>query len=233
VKVTDLVNSVLKSHQSHLRSKAIQLEKRFESEELVPANPEDIKNAFSNLIVNVVDVVSKGEKVRVQVRNSHDWQGSEREGVRMTVTTGGRIPKEKLEELFEPFFTPKTEAGTGLGLWVAMDLVRRHGGSLQVRRSARRGQLGSCFSVFVPKEEVLADTVPALGAVGVDDSAAARALGNHGSFRRSLGVVEEARTEKTVRGIRSKLSAAARKKIAAAQRERWAKLKQQTLKKGT
>jgi hypothetical protein len=42
-----------------------------------------------------------------------------------------------------------------------------------------------------------------------------------------------AQTEKTVRRVRRKLSAAARKRIAAAQRLRWAKVKQQALKKVT
>jgi len=138
----------------------------------VSASSEDLKNAFSNIVVNVLGVVSKGEIVRVQVRDGHDWKRSEREGVRITVATRARIPKEKLEKLFEPFFRTKAGGGTGLGLWLATGLVRRHGGSLQVRHSARRGQSGTSFSVFVPKGEALAAT-PAfksgIGSAGVDD----------------------------------------------------------------
>ena len=53
------------------------------------------------------------------------------------------------------------------------------------------------------------------------------------AFRKLVGKAGHrvaARTEQTVRRVRRKLSAAARKKIAAAQRVRWAKLKQQALK---
>jgi signal transduction histidine kinase len=61
--------------------------------------------------------------------------------------TGSGISRENLQHIFEPFFTTKEAFGTGLGLWVTNDIVRRHGGKLRVR--SRAGQ-GTVFSVMLP-----------------------------------------------------------------------------------
>jgi signal transduction histidine kinase len=50
-------------------------------------------------------------------------------------------------KIFDPFFTTKGMAGTGLGLWVSEDIVKRHGGALRVR--SRRGN-GTAFTLFLP-----------------------------------------------------------------------------------
>jgi signal transduction histidine kinase len=63
---------------------------------------------------------------------------------------GGGIKPEVRSRIFEPFFTTKGQKGTGLGLWVARDLVLKHAGFIQVRSSVCPGRTGSCFFVFFP-----------------------------------------------------------------------------------
>ena len=54
--------------------------------------------------------------------------------------TGIGIPKEHLENLFEPFFSTKAEGkGVGLGLSVSYGIISKHEGSIQVESSSRAG----------------------------------------------------------------------------------------------
>ena len=50
---------------------------------------------------------------------------------------GTGMPPEVIEKIFNPFFTTKpTNQGTGLGLSISNDIVRRHGGTIQVQSEA-------------------------------------------------------------------------------------------------
>jgi signal transduction histidine kinase len=61
---------------------------------------------------------------------------------------GPGIPHEYRQSLFEPFFTTKP-GGTGLGLYVSHDIVKRHGGGLRARSESGRG---ASFVVELPLE---------------------------------------------------------------------------------
>jgi CheY-like chemotaxis protein len=61
--------------------------------------------------------------------------------------TGVGMDEQQLEQLFEPFFSTKGEAGVGLGLATVYGIVRQSGGFITVRSTPRRG---SSFSVHLP-----------------------------------------------------------------------------------
>jgi signal transduction histidine kinase len=52
--------------------------------------------------------------------------------------------------IFEPFFTTKENTGTGLGLWIALEIVQKHRGSIRVRSRTDGPTTGTVFSMFVP-----------------------------------------------------------------------------------
>jgi hypothetical protein len=52
--------------------------------------------------------------------------------------------------LFEPFVSTKGDTGTGLGLWISSEIVRRHNGKIQVRSSSLSQSSWTVFSVFLP-----------------------------------------------------------------------------------
>ena len=60
--------------------------------------------------------------------------------------TGRGISEADLARIFEPFFSTRTK-GTGLGLWVTQDIVRHHGGRIEVESEEGRG---TTFQIILP-----------------------------------------------------------------------------------
>ncbi|MDQ6630562.1 MAG: ATP-binding protein, partial [Verrucomicrobiota bacterium] len=65
--------------------------------------------------------------------------------------TGGGIPQEQINRIFEPFYTTKKK-GTGLGLMIVQRIVREHGGRIELE--SRVGQ-GTMFRLWFPLREKL------------------------------------------------------------------------------
>ena len=64
--------------------------------------------------------------------------------------TGHGIPAHILPTIFEPFVTTKGETGTGLGLWVSDEIIRKNGWSMRVHTSTRPTCSGTVFSILMP-----------------------------------------------------------------------------------
>ena len=63
--------------------------------------------------------------------------------------TGEGIPEENMDRIFDPFFTTK-KSGTGLGLSICYNIVKSHGGDIEVK--SRAGQ-GTTILVSLPPGE--------------------------------------------------------------------------------
>ena len=62
--------------------------------------------------------------------------------------TGSAIPHEIVKDLFKPFFTTKPVGqGTGLGLYVSHEIIKKHGGRITVRSEPG---MGSAFTIEIP-----------------------------------------------------------------------------------
>jgi signal transduction histidine kinase len=104
----------------------------------------ELQQVLSNLILNAMDAMSeKGGKLTV---------GIEAAGSTVTARvcdSGPGIPPEKLEMIFQPFYSTKlNRGGTGLGLSISYEIVRRHGGNLRV--VSQPGE-GACFLMELPR----------------------------------------------------------------------------------
>jgi PAS domain S-box-containing protein len=122
-----------------------------DTEQEVVGTAGELRQILSNLIANSLDACSSGAVIRIDARSATDPRTPARTGVRITIAdTGFGIPTEHLESIFEPFFTTKKDTGTGLGLWVSRELVKKHGGSLRVRSRTSDPRCGTVFSIFLP-----------------------------------------------------------------------------------
>jgi signal transduction histidine kinase len=139
--VSHLVQSALEEH----RQEAVEAGLRLTVESPLPearvlADHERIGHVFSNLIVNAIRHTPKGGSVTL---GAHARDGT----MRFTVTdTGKGVPQEYRERIFEKFFrVPDTEPrGTGLGLYIAREIVRGHEGDIGVESQPEPAQ-GSVF----------------------------------------------------------------------------------------
>lgn len=99
----------------------------------------ELQHALMNLLLNAVQACVAGGSVTVRVDRDRD--------VRIRISDTGRgIDAAHLQRIFEPFFSLR-QGGTGLGLFLARNFVRRWGGDISV--TSTRG-LGSTFEVRLP-----------------------------------------------------------------------------------
>ena len=114
-----------------------------------------MRQVFSNLIINAVQASPDGGQVKVTVGEATrdppvDLESRCREWLVVNVRDeGSGIASDVLPRIFDPFFTTKPVGeGTGLGLAVVWGIVRKHEGWIEVESTA--GQ-GSRFSVYLPR----------------------------------------------------------------------------------
>jgi len=151
VNVTKLIDGVLLLYGKKIRSQKVQIEKRYEWRSEISGFPAELRQVFTNLIVNAVDAMPGGGKLCVHVRHYRESH-SQRPGVLVALLdTGTGIPPPARKHLFEPFFTTKGEKGSGVGLWVSSGIVQRHSGTIRVHSNARPGRSYTCFEVFLPE----------------------------------------------------------------------------------
>jgi signal transduction histidine kinase len=117
--------------------------------------PQDIGRVLLNLFNNAFYAVNEKKKsagenyhptVIVTTKRSHAEGGDE---VLITVKDNGNgVPQNIVDKIFQPFFTTKpTGIGTGLGLSLAYDIIKAHGGELKV--NTKDGE-GSEFMIELP-----------------------------------------------------------------------------------
>ncbi len=98
----------------------------------IPANPDQLKQAFYNLIKNAVQALSHGGILRVATSRSDTQLEISFED------NGTGISSEDMVHITEPYFTRK-KTGSGLGLFIVQRIVQEHGGHLELLSQPGRG----------------------------------------------------------------------------------------------
>ena len=110
-----------------------------------------VKQVLMNLLLNALQACRSHGSVEITTR-SEETRG-ERWCTVTVADSGAGIPPEHVEQIFDPFFTTK-DAGSGLGLFIARQIVTEHGG--HIATAARAGG-GTAFTVHFPLRPRLAD----------------------------------------------------------------------------
>ncbi len=151
VQISELLDNVFELYGRRIRNSGAGIEKQYEPVPAVPIYPGEMRQVFSNLLLNALDAVGEGGRVRVHVYAARSFRDPRHSGVRIVIADNGPgIRPEFSRRIFEPFFTTKGQKGTGLGLWVSQGIIQKHHGSIRVHSSCQPGRHGTCFSIFLP-----------------------------------------------------------------------------------
>jgi PAS domain S-box-containing protein len=147
-----ITDEVLQLFSTKLEGLSIQVMRRYRGRFEIMGFPGELRQLLANLLTNAADAMPGGGCLRVRVAPGHDWTNG-REGVRIAVAdTGTGIARQNLQKIFEPFYTTKKDAGTGLGLWVSLGIVEKHRGTMRVRSRCEGGHTGTVFFIFLPSQ---------------------------------------------------------------------------------
>jgi signal transduction histidine kinase len=110
----------------------------------ISADPDQIRQVVWNLVSNAIQAMGGSGILTV---GTHLADPAEGKGVVLEVSdTGGGIPRDVVQNIFNPFFTTKAK-GTGLGLPIVHAIVEKHGGTIHLDN---REGVGVAFSIFLP-----------------------------------------------------------------------------------
>ncbi len=146
VLLLDIVSDVLDSERLALGEADISLSEDVPATLAVQADPEQLFRVLFNLVRNARQAIAQtgqpGE-ISVAARETADaWM------IHVS-DTGPGLPAKAREHLFQPFQGGARKGGSGLGLVIAQDLIRGHGGSLALQST---GPDGTVFAITLPKE---------------------------------------------------------------------------------
>jgi PAS domain S-box-containing protein len=147
VDLREIIESGLEMFDERLARRQMKVEVEFaETCPPVQADADQMSQVLINLLVNAIDAMPGGGRVRIRVRPV------ELDVVEWTITdTGSGMPSDVLEKIFDPFFTTKEfGAGTGLGLTVVRGIMEEHGGSISVESEPGKG---TTFKMMLPRSQ--------------------------------------------------------------------------------
>ena len=108
--------------------------------------PQQLNQVFMNILVNAAQAIEKKGEITVRTGAVEDFVEV------MISDTGCGIPKENLKKIFDPFFTTKDVGkGTGLGMNIAYNIVKKHNGTIQVESEVGKG---TTFTIRIPVERL-------------------------------------------------------------------------------
>jgi len=144
VSLNEIVERTLDLLKPELTNRGLNVKKRLARRlTAAPVDATQMQQVLVNLIKNAVQAMTKGGTLTLQTGEGAD-------GVWVSVVdTGGGIPQEQINRIFEPFYTTKKK-GTGLGLMIVQRIVRAHGGKIELESHAGRG---TTFRVWLPLHE--------------------------------------------------------------------------------
>jgi nitrogen fixation/metabolism regulation signal transduction histidine kinase len=112
----------------------------------VRADHDQIRSVFSNIIKNAIEAMPDGGVVVIITSVQAGSEPGARKSVRIEMSdSGGGIPKDVSDQIFNPYFTTKSE-GTGLGLALAYRIIQDHNGNIGFSTSAD----GTTFAIDLP-----------------------------------------------------------------------------------
>ncbi len=137
IQISDIIDKTLNLLKTDLKNKEIEVVKIYESQmPEISLNDHEMLQVFINIILNAVDSMDRGGRLTIEINRVFD-DGKNWAGISF-MDTGHGIPEDKLNEIFNRYYTTK-KTGTGLGLAIVERIVAVHNGRLSVSSEVNRG----------------------------------------------------------------------------------------------
>jgi len=141
--ICEVTRNAITSLQQRASDRGVELVTELPSEPVVFRFDPDLYGlALTNVVQNAIDASNAGSPVRISIRPEVD------DVVIGISDNGAGIPKDQMENIFNPFFTTKAQ-GTGLGLAIVAKIVDEHGGTIKVQSTPGEG---TTFHLNLPRQ---------------------------------------------------------------------------------
>ena len=141
--LSENLDTVLTLYHNQIKN-GIELTRDYEDPGHIDGRHDELNQVWTNLVHNALQAMDHKGRLEVAVR----LDGSD--ALVAITDSGNGIPKAQMGRIFEPFFTTKVAGeGSGLGLSICRDIVRKHGGSIEVESEPGRTR----FTVRLPRTD--------------------------------------------------------------------------------
>lgn len=150
VNLRELLQGVLLLLERRIAQHQIRVETELTANCIVEGFPAELRQVATNVMVNAIEAAGSRGAVRIRLEGApaEELRGA---GALIEVAdTGSGIQEGAESKLFQPFFTTKGENGTGLGLWVSMGIVQKHGGMMRLLNCHEKEYPGACIRIYLP-----------------------------------------------------------------------------------
>ena len=145
VHLANIVSDVIDSERLSVGDGQVSFSEDIPASLIIRADAEQLYRVIANLVRNARQaIVNSGQPGEINIAatdTDEDW-------IIHISDTGPGLPEKAREHLFKPFQGGATKGGTGLGLTIAQELVRGHGGQLMLDRSDKTGTV---FAITLPR----------------------------------------------------------------------------------
>jgi len=144
--VTEVLQKIVSLITEEAQTKGITIETRWRlNPAVIPMDINKLQQAFLNFIKNAMESITDLGKITITVDKEN------KNYVLVSIAdTGCGMTAEEVDKIFSPEYTTK-EKGLGLGIPLAMEIIRGHGGDVRV--ISRRGE-GTTFEIILPIERI-------------------------------------------------------------------------------
>ena len=146
VDVNQLIEETLVLVDKKLKQSGVKVVRAFDAYlPQVRARADQLRQVFLNLILNAQQAIEGTGIITISTARSDEQALQPSISIQIS-DTGVGISEEDVARIFEPFFSTRKKGGTGLGLWVTQDIVRQHGGRIEV--TSEHGH-GTTFTIIL------------------------------------------------------------------------------------
>ncbi len=143
-RLAEVVREVVNFMAISIHSRGLKVDLAASYDGISSFDPDLIKLVLMNVVSNAIDACEGGGTITIDVRESGDYV------VVLVEDTGSGMCDELKKNIFNPFFTTK-DKGVGLGLFIVHNIVKAHGGFIEVESQE---EIGTRFLIYLPKERI-------------------------------------------------------------------------------